>query len=115
MIDLHSIMNAGEYHIHIRNMDEFEELKEAWNSISCDVMWTETLTRYARNASLVILLDFEDKIMPCWYWSHISDVPDGTIIYTIDNIRSPIATDIGDIETEGIDLFALFGGDQTSV
>lgn len=115
MIDLHSIMDVGEYHIHIRNVDELEDLKEAWHSISRDAMTAEFLARYAGNASLVLQLDFEDRARPFWYWYHTSSITDGTIIHTIDDIRSPIATDIGDIETDGIDLFALFGGDQTSV
>lgn len=115
MIDLYSIMNVREYHIHIRNVDELEELKEAWHSISRDAMTAEFLTRYARNASLVIQLSFENMADPYWYWYHTGRITDGTIIHTIDDIRPQITADLGSIETEGIDLFALFGGDQTSV
>lgn len=115
MIDLRSIMDVGEYHIHIRNVDELEELKEAWHSISCNAMTAKFLTIWARNASLVLQLDFEDRTRPCWYWYRTSSITDGTIIHTIDDIRPQITADLGSIETEGIDLFALFGGDQTSV
>lgn len=115
MIDLYPIMGVGEYHIHIRNVDELEDLKEAWHSISRDAMTAEFLTRYARNASLVLQLDFADRARPCWYWYHTSSITDGTIIHTIDDIRPQITADLGDIETDGIDLLTLFGGDKTSV
>ena len=115
MIDLHSIMGTGEYHIHIRNVDELEELKEAWHSISRDAMTAEFLTRHAGNASLVLQLDFEYGAGPCWYWYHTGSITDGTIIHTIDDIRPQITADLGSIETDGIDLFALFGGDKPSV
>lgn len=115
MIDLHSIMDVGEYHIHIRNVDELEELREAWHSISCNAMTAKFLTIWARNASLVLQLDFEDRARPCWYWYHTSNIIDDTIIHTIDEIRLQITDDFGGIETDGVNLFALFGGDQTSV
>lgn len=115
MIDLHSIMDTGEYHIHIRNVDELEDLKEAWHSVSSDEMTEEFLTRYARGGLLILQLEFEDKSRPCWYWYYASDVTDHTIIHTIDDIRKPAATDLGSIETDCVDLSALFGGDETRV